>query len=55
MIVGMGLVSGPLIGGLLAQTIGLRMPYVLCCIVLLTGIVIESRIYLKRGKMEPKA
>lgn len=49
MIVGMGMVSGPLVGGLLAQLIGLRMPYVLCCIVLIAGMLVEYRWYRKRG------
>ena len=49
MIVGMGMVSGPLVGGLLAQLIGLRMPYVLCCIVLIAGMIVEYRWYRKRG------
>jgi len=48
MIVGMGMVSGPLVGGLLAQLIGLRMPYVLCCIVLVAGMLVEYRWYRKR-------
>ena len=48
MIVGMGMVSGPLVGGLLAQLIGLRMPYVLCCIVLIAGMIVEYRWYRKR-------
>ena len=48
MIVGMGMVSGPLVGGLLAQLIGLRMPYVLCCIVLIAGMLVEYRWYRKR-------
>jgi len=47
MIVGMGMVSGPLIGGFLAQVIGLRMPYVLCAIVLITGMLVEYRWYRK--------
>lgn len=49
MIVGMGMVSGPLVGGLLAQLIGLRMPYVLCCIVLIAGMIVEYRWYRKRN------
>ncbi len=49
MIVGMGMVSGPLVGGLLAQLIGLRMPYVLCCVVLIAGMIVEYRWYRKRG------
>ena len=49
MIVGMGMVSGPLVGGLLAQLIGLRMPYVLCCMVLIAGMIVEYRWYRKRG------
>lgn len=48
MIVGMGMVSGPLVGGLLAQLIGLRMPYVLCCVVLIAGMLVEYRWYRKR-------
>ena len=48
MIVGMGMVSGPLVGGLLAQLIGLRMPYVLCCVVLIVGMLVEYRWYRKR-------
>ncbi|MCY3555126.1 MAG: MFS transporter [Gemmatimonadetes bacterium] len=48
MIVGMGMVSGPLVGGLLAQLIGLRMPYVLCCLVLIVGMIVEYRWYRKR-------
>lgn len=48
MIVGMGMVSGPLVGGLLAQLIGLRMPYVLCCMVLIAGMLVEYRWYRKR-------
>ena len=52
MIIGMGMVSGPLIGGVLAQLIGLRMPYVLCCIVLLAGMLVEYRWYRKRGYNE---
>lgn len=48
MIVGMGMVSGPLVGGLLAQLIGLRMPYVLCCLVLIAGMIVEYRWYRKR-------
>lgn len=49
MIVGMGMVSGPLVGGLLAQLIGLRMPYVLCCMVLIAGMLVEYRWYRKRA------
>ncbi len=49
MIIGLGMVSGPLIGGVLAQLIGLRMPYVLCCIVLISGMLVEYRWYRKRG------
>ncbi len=48
MIVGLGNVSGPLIGGILAQLIGLRAPYVLCCVVLSTAIVIEYRLMRRR-------
>ncbi|MCY3773918.1 MAG: MFS transporter [Gemmatimonadetes bacterium] len=48
MIVGMGMVSGPLVGGLLAQLIGLRMPYVLCCMVLIAGMLVEYRWYRNR-------
>lgn len=44
MIVGLGNVSAPLIGGFLAQTIGLRAPYVLCCVVLIAGMLVEYRI-----------
>ncbi|MBT5875668.1 MAG: MFS transporter [Candidatus Latescibacteria bacterium] len=44
MIVGLGNVSGPLIGGVLAQMVGLRAPYVLCCVVLCAAIVIEYRL-----------
>ncbi len=48
MIIGLGMVSGPLIGGLLAHLIGLRIPYVLCCVVLITGMLVEYRWYRKR-------
>ncbi len=49
MIVGLGMVSGPLVGGLLAHLIGLRMPYVLCCLVLVAGMLVEYRWYRKRA------
>ena len=44
MIVGIGNVSGPLMGGLLAHMIGLRAPYLLCCVVLITAILVEYRL-----------
>jgi MFS family permease len=47
MIIGMGMVSGPFVGGLLAQNIGLRMPYVLCCVVLVVAMLMEFRLYRK--------
>ena len=43
----MGMVSGPFVGGLLAQNIGLRMPYVLCCGVLVVAMLMEFRLYRK--------
>ncbi len=49
MFIGLGMVSGPLIGGYLAQIIGLRMPYVLCCSVLVIAMLVEYRWYRKRG------
>ena len=44
MIVGIGNVSGPLMGGLFAHLIGLRAPYLLCCVVLAAAIHIEYRL-----------
>lgn len=41
MMVGMGNVSGPLLGGVLAQAVGLRAPYVLCCGILIIGMIVE--------------
>lgn len=49
MFIGLGMVSGPLVGGLLAQLIGLRMPYVLCCSVLVAAMLVEYRWYRKRA------
>ncbi len=48
MIVGIGNVAGPLIGGLLAHLIGLRAPYLLCCVVLATAVLIEYRLTRKK-------
>lgn len=48
MIIGMGMVSGPFVGGLLAQNVGLRAPYVLCCVVLATAMLLEYRLYRKK-------
>ncbi len=44
MIVGIGNVSGPLMGGLFAHLIGLRAPYLLCCVVLAAAVHIEYRL-----------
>jgi len=47
MIIGMGMVSGPFVVGLLSQNIKLRMPYVLCCVVLVVAMLMEFRLYRK--------
>lgn len=49
MIIGMGMVSGPFVGGLLAQNLGLRMPYVLCCVILIIAMMLEYRMYQKQN------
>ena len=43
MVIGMSNFSAPLIGGILAHTVGLRAPYVLCCAVLFAGVLLEYR------------
>jgi MFS family permease len=48
MIIGMGMVSGPFVGGLLAQNVGLRAPYVLCCVVLVAAMLLEYRLFRKK-------
>jgi MFS family permease len=42
--VGLGNVSGPLIGGILALAFGLRAPYMLCVGVLCAGMILEYRL-----------
>ena len=43
MVIGMSNFSAPLIGGILAETMGLRAPYVLCFVVLGVGVLVEYR------------
>lgn len=42
--VGMGNVSGPFLGGVLAQAFGLRAPYVFCCGIVIAGLIVEYRL-----------
>ncbi|MBM3261980.1 MAG: MFS transporter [candidate division Zixibacteria bacterium] len=44
MIIGMSNFSAPLVGGILAHTVGLRAPYILCIPVLCIGMVVEYRL-----------
>jgi len=51
MIIGIGQLSAPLAGGFVAELIGLRMPYILCTIIVIAGILVEYRWYKKPGKV----
>jgi len=48
-IVGSGVVLGPLLGGIMAHSVGLRAPYILCLVVLAAVIVIELSLIKKHN------
>jgi len=48
-IVGSGVVLGPLLGGIMAHSAGLRAPYILCVVVLAVVIVIELSLIKKHN------
>jgi DHA1 family multidrug resistance protein-like MFS transporter len=50
-ILGSGVVLGPLLGGIMAHSVGLRAPYVLCLVVLATVIIIELSLIKKNPQI----
>jgi DHA1 family multidrug resistance protein-like MFS transporter len=53
-VVGSGVVLGPLLGGIVAHSAGLRAPYILCLAVLAGVIAIEFVLIRRKGKLSPR-